>query len=108
MSTLEIPTRDENGYPRQIMLTTAFTQLKEAGLDDIAEVMQQMHKAYAAAIKRIAELEKDAQTVDDLAMLTRKLIVALRKAAPNDVLPERAVDFLQRRGLQGSILRDGA
>lgn len=44
-------------YPRHIMLTVAFTQLKEQGLDDIAELIQQINKAHHAQAKRMAELE---------------------------------------------------
>ena len=43
---------------------------------------------------------------DDLAMLVRKLANALRKAAPDHSLPARAIDYLRRKGLQGSILRE--
>jgi len=41
----------------------------------------------------------------DLAMAMRQLIVALRRAA--HPLPGRALEYLQRNGLQGSILKEG-
>jgi len=43
--------------------------------------------------------------VDDLAALVKRLVQALRKAAPNHVLPAQALDYLKRQGLQGSPLR---
>ncbi|MDH0852385.1 hypothetical protein N5D66_31010, partial [Delftia tsuruhatensis] len=46
-----------------------------------------------------------AARVDDLAALVKKLVQALRKAAPNHVLPAQALDYLKRQGLQGSPLR---
>ena len=44
-------------------------------------------------------------TVDDLSMLVRQLVHALRKASPDNALAERAMDYLKRKGLQGSPLR---
>lgn len=46
-----------------------------------------------------------AQDVDELAMLVRKLVHSLRKAAPDHDLPQRAMDYLASRGLQGNPLR---
>lgn len=43
--------------------------------------------------------------VKDLAMLVRRLARALAKADPSNALPHQAVDYLQRKGLQGSPLR---
>jgi hypothetical protein len=45
--------------------------------------------------------------VDDLAALVSQLVHALRKAAPGHALAERALDYLKRKGLQGSPLRAG-
>lgn len=42
----------------------------------------------------------------DLAMLVKRLVQALRKAAPAHSLPSQAMDYLQRHSLQGSPLRD--
>jgi hypothetical protein len=44
--------------------------------------------------------------VDDLSMLVRQLVHSLRKAAPDNVLSDRAVDYLKRNGFAGSPLRD--
>lgn len=55
----------------------------------------------------ITENERD-NLVDDLAALVRRLVHSLSKAAPDNTLPAKAVDYLQRKGLQGSPLRDGS
>jgi hypothetical protein len=44
-------------------------------------------------------------TVDDLAALVARLAHSLRQAAPDNDLPDKAVDYLRRKGLQGSPLR---
>ena len=44
-------------------------------------------------------------TVDDLAALVARLAHSLRQAAPDNDLPEKAVDYLRRKGLQGSPMR---
>lgn len=50
-----------------------------------------------AALERVA---------DDLSALVQRLARALRKAAPDNDLPEKALDYLRRKNLQGSPLRD--
>jgi len=50
--------------------------------------------------------EEWKQEIGDLSMMVRKLASSLRKAAPNNDLPDRAIDYLKRKNLQGSILRD--
>lgn len=52
-----------------------------------------------------AELER---VTDDLAVLVRQLVRSLRKAAPQHTLPDKALDYLKRKGLQGSPLRHNA
>ncbi|MBB1599526.1 hypothetical protein [Variovorax sp. UMC13] len=44
-------------------------------------------------------------SVDDLAALVRRLARSLRKAAPDNALPDQALDYLRRHGLEASILR---
>lgn len=44
-------------------------------------------------------------SVDDLAALVRRLARSLRKAAPDNDLPDQALDYLRRHGLTGEILR---
>jgi len=53
------------------------------------------------------KLQAQDRQVADMAMLMRQLVVALRRAAPEHPLPGRALEYLQRNGLQGSILREG-
>ena len=52
-----------------------------------------------------AELER---VTDDLTALVRQLVRSLRKAAPQHALPDKALDYLKRKGLQGSPLRHNA
>lgn len=47
-----------------------------------------------------------ARESDELAALVRRLAHSLRKAAPDNELPDKALDYLKRNGLTGSILRD--
>lgn len=47
-------------------------------------------------------------TVDDLAALVKRLAHSLRQAAPDNDLPEKALDYLRRKGMQGSPLREVA
>jgi hypothetical protein len=49
--------------------------------------------------------QEPVASMDDLSMLIRQLVHALRKAAPDNALAERAMDYLKRKGLQGSPLR---
>lgn len=44
---------------------------------------------------------------DDLAALVRRLAQSLRKAAPDNDLPGKALDYLKRNGMQGHPLRGG-
>ncbi|AQH05683.1 hypothetical protein A9R05_42455 (plasmid) [Burkholderia sp. KK1] len=66
---------------------------------------QLMHPAEHPAS---VEPQDDAlATTQDLAMLIRQLAHALGKAAPEHRLVTSAVDYLKRKGLAGSPLRDG-
>lgn len=56
-----------------------------------------------AAAKDYAELEK---VVDDLAQLVKRLAHSLRKAAPDNELPDKALDYLKREELCGTPLRE--
>lgn len=49
-----------------------------------------------------AKLEREA---DDLVTLVKRLVRELRKAAPDHDLPATALDYLRRKGLQGSPFR---
>lgn len=47
----------------------------------------------------------DSGTVDDLAALVRQLAHSLKKSSLDNDLADKAVDYLRRKGLQGSPLR---
>lgn len=47
----------------------------------------------------------NARQVEELAMLVRKLVQQLRKAAPGNKSAEKALDYLKRKGLAGRVLR---
>lgn len=47
----------------------------------------------------------DSHKVDELAMLVRRLVQSLRKAAPGNNLADGALDYLKRHGLAGTVLR---
>lgn len=52
------------------------------------------------------DYRKLERVTDDLAALVRRLAHALRKAEPDNELSDKALDYLKRNGLTGSILRD--
>lgn len=52
--------------------------------------------------------EENARITENLAKLVKRLVHALRKAAPEHDLPAKALDYLQREGLVGSPLREEA
>ena len=54
------------------------------------------------AAKDYEELEK---VVGDLALLVKRLSHSLRKASPDNALPEKALDYLKRKELLGSPVR---
>ncbi len=58
---------------------------------------------YAAPLAQSAE---QSGVVDDLRMLVQRLVHALNKASPDNDLGAKALDYLVRKGLTGSILRD--
>lgn len=52
-----------------------------------------------------AENERLTNVVGDLSILTKRFVHRLRKAAPDNDLPEQALDYLKRKGLQGRPMR---
>ena len=62
-----------------------------------------IHKLSAAAVE-LEELRASSACVDDLAMLVRRLVRGIHDPS-NDVCI-KAMDYLKRKGLMGSILRD--
>ena len=47
----------------------------------------------------------EEKAMDEMAMMIRKLVRALRKAAPEHDLPQKTLDYLKRKGLQGRVFR---
>lgn len=47
----------------------------------------------------------EEKAMDEMAMMIRKLAQALRKAAPEHDLPQKTLDYLKRKGLQGRVFR---
>lgn len=50
-------------------------------------------------------IDTPSASVDDMAALIRRLVRDLRKAAPDNDLSEKALDYFRRHGLTGEILR---
>lgn len=46
--------------------------------------------------------------LDEMAMLIRRLVHSLRIAKPDSELPAQALDYLSRKGLQGTPLRESS
>lgn len=65
-----------------------------------------------AATERASTVAKDGgqagDVIADLAMLVRRLVRRLEKDSPGTDLAPQAIDFLKRKGLQGSPLREEA
>lgn len=49
--------------------------------------------------------EEWKRQVDDLAMMTRRFVHAIRKVDPDNKMARQAMDYLKRKNLQGSVLR---
>lgn len=61
-------------------------------------------KTILALLDELEACKADA-VAGDLSMLVRQLVQALRKVAPDHALPDKALEYLKRKGLQGSPLR---
>lgn len=70
-----------------------------------AEARVKVLEETVRGVCRAEDENSSGAMVGDLVMLVRKLVHALRKAAPDHGMPDRAVDYLVRHGLQGSPLR---
>jgi hypothetical protein len=55
--------------------------------------------------QRTGEVRELAGVVDDLCAMTKRFVQRLRKAKPADTLPDQALGYLKRKGLQGSPMR---
>lgn len=82
-----------------LAINSALHRIRAGNAAGAIEPLEQARAALAAAP------QAPAASVDDLAQLVKQLAQALRKAAPNHVLPAKALDYLRRQGLQGSPLR---
>lgn len=80
-------------------------QISESDAAPQAAPVAQGDALTPAARDVLAELER---VTDDLAALVRKLVRSLRKTAPDNELADKALDYLKRKGLQGSPLRHNA
>lgn len=61
---------------------------------------------YLYTEQQVRQLLADQQfKLDELAMLTRMVVHAFRKVAPDNKTAAKAVDYLKRKGLQGNPLR---
>ena len=92
------------------MLGTDARYLLKANPDAIleliayAESLEGLYRRHTATEER--QMIELRATVDDLSALVRRLVQALTKAAPDNDLPAKAMDYLKRKGLQGSPLRE--
>lgn len=66
---------------------------------------QEIYGLTSSLAQRTGEVRELAEVVDDLAALIKRFVHRLRKAAPGNDLPEQALDYLARKGLQGSPMR---
>lgn len=123
-------TAPERGNQAARLLNSCIAAIRCVSDAVIAELHEKQREIVAAAMREQAKRYKprntrnaagDASTADhtgklsgapvrtdDLAMLCQRLARALRKSAPDNELPEKAMDYLQRHGLQGSPLRGEA
>jgi hypothetical protein len=91
------------------------TLINSAGVSDFHPNGSQLNKLHALAHGVAEELlarlpaEQAAPSrdgrLDDMAALIRRLVLALRRSAPGNALSDQALDYLHRKGLQGSPLR---
>lgn len=66
----------------------------------------EIYDPYCGNCERAQEDYAELEAVtEDLAALVVRLARALRKAAPDHDLPKKALDYLDNKGLQGSVLR---
>ncbi len=71
------------------------------------EAEQRATRFEAALRDHQALTQKWAGERQELAMLVKQLVSHLRRAAPDDALAAKAMDYLKRKELLGSVLREG-
>ncbi len=86
-----------------VMAAIVHSAPQESDMDE--EIYDPDCYACERAQQDYAELER---VTDDLAALVRQLARSLRKTAPDNELAYKALDYLKRKGLQGSPLRHNA
>jgi len=90
---------------------TDFAPLTEERKQAIAAMVEQKygHACRAAVELAFAALTPSAPapSMADMRMLIQRLSHSLRKASPDNVLSDQAMDYLKRTAPIGSPLRDG-
>lgn len=90
----------ENGFR-----TTRYVGHSESGDTYFSYETEQRWLVWQAA-KKDGSGTVSVQDVQDMAALIRRLSASLKQAQPDSDLASRAVDYLKRKGLQGSVLRE--
>jgi hypothetical protein len=94
---------------REAMIEPAQEPQRAISYNDLEEQRNAWAKQCNYASERASAAEGRAVEAEaklaDLAMMVRRLALALRKAKPFSPIPRLAVDLLKRHGLEGSILR---
>ena len=91
-------TRKANGSPRGRSVLRLYAQTQSNNKINAPEC-----QCCEEAAKDYEELEK---VVGDLALLVKQLARALKKSRPDNVLPDMAMDYLKRKELLASPLRE--
>lgn len=73
--------------------------------NDDPELKQVIEDALLVSRTLAASIRDRDSMVMDLSTLVRRLSYCLRKVAPDHDLPDKADDYIKRKGLGGSILR---
>lgn len=78
-------------------------EVEAFGTSRIASVHNKLRAEVAALQDQRREMHAD---ISDLAVLVRRLALALRKAQPeHSTVSDAAMEFLRKRGLDGEVLR---
>lgn len=100
-------TGSENaGLSRQLKKATRQSADARAELAGLRTGYEAQNNVIAELKAENEALRSSSSCVEDLSALVRQLVHRLRKASPDNDLPEKALDYLRRKGLQGSPLRN--
>ena len=81
--------------------------MADLGMPDSQSLYVALHQvANEVGQKYVADVEEQKQLADDLVYLISRLVQALRKASPDHDLARLSTDYLKRKGLCGSPLRE--